>query len=64
MATLNSRHRISTESGDSGVIDFNSVHLSNLSPKASELREGNLTRPILRQSKDSVDVDDLKRDVV
>ncbi|KAJ7264841.1 hypothetical protein C8J57DRAFT_1230601 [Mycena rebaudengoi] len=47
MATLSSRHRISTESGDSGIIEFNSVHLSNLTPKASELREGNPTRPML-----------------
>jgi hypothetical protein len=64
MATLNSWHRISTESEDSGAIDFNSVHLSNLSSKASELREGNPTRPMLHQNSDSVDVDDLKRDVV
>ncbi|KAJ7236546.1 hypothetical protein C8J57DRAFT_1243937 [Mycena rebaudengoi] len=47
MATLSSRHRISTESGDSGIIEFNSVHLSTLTPKASELREGNPTRPML-----------------
>ncbi|KAJ7319239.1 hypothetical protein DFH08DRAFT_970641 [Mycena albidolilacea] len=63
MATLNSRHRISTGSSDSDVVDLNSVHLSNMGPNASEPREGNPTRPILHHSSHSVDMD-FKRDVV
>ncbi|KAF7362676.1 hypothetical protein MVEN_00616900 [Mycena venus] len=64
MATLNSRHRISTGSRESDIVDLNSVHLSNLSPNASELREGNSTRPIRHHGSHSVEVDDFKRDVV
>ncbi|KAJ7808631.1 hypothetical protein B0H13DRAFT_2385776 [Mycena leptocephala] len=41
MATLNSRHRISIGSRDSGIVDINSVHLSNLGPDTSEPHHGN-----------------------
>ncbi|KAJ7804857.1 hypothetical protein B0H13DRAFT_2388126 [Mycena leptocephala] len=63
MATLNSRHRISIGSRDSGIVDINSVHLSNLGPDTSEPRGGSPTRPMIHHGNHSVDVE-FKRDIV